>query len=405
MILKVSIIGLGYIGLPTAAIIASKGINVNGVDINKEVVDIINSGKIHIIEEGLESVVSAAIEDKKLKADTKLKESDVFVIAVPTPFKKKNSFIPEPDISFVKAVAEEVALVIKKGDLVILESTSPVGTTKTILNIILEKSKLKKEDFSLAYCPERVLPGNVMWELENNSRIVGGINASSTQAAKDFYSLFCLGEINETDSKTAELIKLTENSFRDVNLAFSNELSIICNDLGINSYNLINLANKHPRVEILSPGCGVGGHCLAVDPWFIASSFPDKSKLIQSAREVNDYKKVWAVKDIIKKALELENKFGKRPVIGCCGLSYKPNIDDLRESPAKYIVENLINQNQNVVVCEPNVAYLEGINLIPIDQLIEISDIIVFLVGHKEFHDLDLGNSKTIDLCGILEKN
>ncbi len=403
--LRVSVIGLGYIGLPTAAIIANKGIIVNGFDINKDIVDTINSGKIHIVEEGLESVVSKVIKEEKFKADTKLEQSDVFLIAVPTPFKKNNSLIPEPDISFVNKAVEQISNVIKKGDLIILESTSPVGTTENIFKMIIEKSKLKKEDFFLAYCPERVLPGNILWELENNSRIVGGINKPSSNAAKDFYSLFCLGEISTTDSNTAELVKLAENSYRDVNLAFSNELSMICNELDINVYRLINLANKHPRVGILSPGCGVGGHCLAVDPWFIASSFPDKSKLIKSARQVNDYKKVWAIDEIMKEVSEFILKKGKKPTIGCCGISYKPNIDDLRESPAKFIVKSLLNKKQNVIVCEPNINHVEGIKLTSLDKIIQAADIIVFLVGHKEFTELELKNKTIVDLCGILNTN
>lgn len=397
----VVMIGLGYIGLPTAAIIASKKIKVHGVDVNQNVVDTINKGEIHIIEPDLDGVVKNVVTKGYLKADIKPAQSDVFIIAVPTPFKGAH----KPDISYVEAATNSIIPFLKENNLFIIESTSPVGTTEKMAEIIFNKRPELKDKIYIAYCPERVLPGKVLYELEHNDRVIGGLNNISTEKAVEFYSCFVNGNLHKTNTRTAEMCKLVENSYRDVNIAFANELSIICDKTGINVLELINLANKHPRVKILQPGCGVGGHCIAVDPWFLVSDFPEEAKIIHQARLINDYKSEWVTEKIKNTALKFEIDNKRQPLIACMGLSFKPDIDDMRESPAKHITQNLITQKLNIIAAEPNVEELSGIKLIDYEEAIVKADIIVFLVSHKQFKNLKLDNSKIVlDFCGVMYK-
>ena len=394
---KICILGLGYIGLPTAALLANRGYEVCGVDVKQSVVDTINEGKIHIVEPDLDTFVRAGVKSGKLVANTKPSVADVFIIAVPTPF--KNGFVP--NIDYVIEATKSIAPYVKQGNIVILESTSPVGTTikmeQTLKDEGIDTSKIY-----FAHCPERVLPGKIMYELVQNDRIVGGTTKKATKKAAKFYKTFVKGEVLESDAKTAEMAKLTENSFRDVNIAFANELSILCDKLGIDVWELIELANKHPRVNILQPGAGVGGHCIAVDPWFIIASDKENSKLIKSAREVNNYKTEWVIEKIKNSALELENKNGKKAKIACMGLAFKPDIDDLRESPALYITQRLIDDNFDVLAVEPNIKTHEKFNIIPYQKALKEADIIVYLVGHKEFKNLKIDSNKQIlNFCKI----
>lgn len=391
-------IGLGYIGLPTAALIASKGINVRGVDIHQHVVDTINEGKIHIVEPDLAGLVHHVVKEGYLKASRDPVEADVYLIAVPTPFKENHV----PDLSYVESAVKNIIPTLQKGALVILESTSPVGTTHKIQEIIFkERPELKGEIF-IAYCPERVLPGNVIYELEQNDRAIGGIDEASTEKAVSFYKHFVKGELHKTNSQTAEMCKLVENSSRDVQIAFANELSMICDKANINVWELIRLANKHPRVNILQPGTGVGGHCIAVDPWFIVSEFPEEAKIIRSAREINNYKTEWAIEKVKNAALQFKIDNGRDPVISCMGLAFKPNIDDLRESPALHVAEQLYTDGFNVLFVEPNLKKHQRHTLTIISEVKENADIIVFLVAHKEFKRLELSKEKlVIDFCGI----
>lgn len=395
---KICVIGLGYIGLPTASILSSKGYDVLGVDINPDVVNTINQGKIHIVEPDLDILVKSAVQSGKLKASLKPDKADIFYICVPTPFKDDH----EPDISYVEAASEAIAPLVEKGNLVILESTSPPKTTERVAQILKKSGLNIGKDVFVAHAPERVLPGRILHEAIYNDRIIGGINKESSEVCRSFYESFVMGEIFVTDSVTAEMAKLCENAFRDVNIAFANELSLICDKLGINVWELIKLANKHPRVNILSPGAGVGGHCIAVDPWFIVHSAPLESRIIRTAREVNNSKPEIVIEKVVKMASKL-----KHPVIGCMGLSYKPDIDDLRESPAKYIVESLVKkQVGDVLVCEPNVEKVKNpaITLVNCDTLLKKADIIVALVAHKEFRQLDphlLKEKMVVDVCGI----
>ncbi len=399
---KCTVLGLGYIGLPTAAIIANEGHNVIGVDININIVNSLNKGKIHIKENDLEKLLKKILLKKNFKAALECEPSDVFIIAVPTPFyPKKEDNLPQPNLDFVFEAAKSVAKVIKEDDIVILESTSPVGTTKKIAKIISDISKLKVNQFKIAYCPERVIPGNIIYELVNNDRVIGGINDSSKEAVKKFYSTFVKGNLSTTDVSTAELIKLVENSYRDVNLAFCNEVSIICDKLGINPQELIALANKHPRVNILQPSCGVGGHCIAVDPWFLASSFPMDTKIIQLSREINNYKNDWVIKKIHENIDFLKKSLGVEIKLGIFGLSFKPNVDDLRESPALKIATHFKNANINLKVCEPNINYYDDFELFSKENLIENCNLLIFLVAHNEFKKINLLNKNFLDFCGI----
>ncbi len=397
---EVVTIGLGYIGLPTSALIASHGTNVLGVDINKHVVDTINEGKIHIVEPDLDKIVSEVVSKGKLKASTKASTAEIYLIVVPTPFKGNH----EPDISFIEAATKGIIPLLKKGDLYIIESTSPIGTTEKMQKLIYAARPELKEAIYIAYCPERVLPGNIMHELVHNDRVIGGVNEASTEKAIIFYSKYVKGELHATNARTAEMCKLTENSSRDVQIAFANELSLICDKADINVWELINLANKHPRVNVLQPGCGVGGHCIAVDPYFIVSDYPIESKIIGIAREVNNYKSFWCAEKIQNEKLKFELAHGRKPSIALMGLSFKPNIDDLRESPAKYIVNKVLqnDNNSDYYIVEPNLDAHNIFKLTNHKTAIEKADIIVYLVAHDEFKLHIIDDKKNIlDFCGV----
>jgi UDP-N-acetyl-D-mannosaminuronic acid dehydrogenase len=400
--MKAIFMGMGYIGLPTAAIAANRGIDVVGVDINPAIVETINQGKIHIVEPELEEVVKKVVENKRLRAALQPEEADVFLIVVPTPFKQNH----RADITYVESATRSVIPFLKDGDLFIIESTSPVKTTENMAAIIFKERPELKDKIYVAYCPERVLPGNVIYELENNDRIIGGVNFASSEKAAAFYSLFVKGDLHQTDARTAEMCKLTENSSRDVQIAFANELSIICEQNGINVWELIALANKHPRVNILQPGCGVGGHCIAVDPWFIVSDYPEQANIIKQARETNDYKADWCATKVIETCHIFEMQNNREPVVACMGLAFKPNIDDLRESPAKYITSRILSEARaEVLVVEPNITSHKTFSIINYTCAYRQADIIVWLVRHKEFLTLSQKDSRKIELdfCGITD--
>jgi len=397
---EVVTIGLGYIGLPTSALIASQGTNVLGVDINQIVVDTINQGKIHIVEPDLDQIVSKAVSDGFLIAATKPSAAEVYLIVVPTPFKGNH----EPDISFVEAATKGIIPLLKEGDLYIIESTSPIGTTEKMQKIIFASRPELEGHIYIAYCPERVLPGNVMHELVENDRVIGGIDEAATQKAISFYSKYVKGELHGTNARTAEMCKLVENSSRDVQIAFANELSLICDKADINVWELINLANKHPRVNILQPGCGVGGHCIAVDPYFIVSDYPMESKIIGTAREVNNYKSFWCAEKIQNEKLQFELKYGRKPKTALMGLAFKPNIDDLRESPAKYIAQKVLqnSNNEEHFIVEPNIESHSVYKLTEYQDAINKADIIVYLVAHNEFKNQIQHKDKIIlNFCGL----
>ncbi|QIW09650.1 UDP-N-acetyl-D-mannosamine dehydrogenase [Francisella sp. LA112445] len=392
----VCVLGLGYIGLPTAALLANRGYYVHGVDISENVVDTINKGNIHIVEPELDTFVSAAVKSGKLKASLTPVVADVFIIAVPTPF--HDDYVPNLD--YVKSATKAISGYVKKNDLIILESTSPVGTTELVEKELIEEG-VDTSVLNIAHCPERVLPGHIIRELVENDRIVGGLTKQATKVASKFYREFIEGDVLETDARTAEMAKLTENSFRDTNIAFANELSMLCDKFDIDVWELINLANKHPRVSILSPGPGVGGHCIAVDPWFIVHAGKDTAKLIRTSREVNNYKTKWVIEKIKSATLSFEIAKGRKPVVACMGLSFKPDIDDLRESPALYIVRELIKDGLNILAVEPNLQTSREIELVDYKLAIKKADIIVFLVGHREFNEIDIYDRQIIDFCGI----
>lgn len=394
---KICVIGLGYIGLPTSAIMAAKGFSVLGIDVNPKVVETINNGQIHIAEPDLDLFVRAAVQSGKLKAATHPEPADVFIIAVPTPFKEQK----KPDMSFVEQATQAICSVLQPGNLVILESTSPPQTCEKIIAPIVEKAGFKPgADIHIAHCPERVLPGQIMREVVENDRVIGGLTPESAAKAKDLYATFVTGQIHLTDSTTAEMVKLVENSFRDVNIAFANELSLICDRLNLNVWELIKLANLHPRVNILRPGPGVGGHCIAVDPWFIVDTCPKDSRLIKTARMVNDSKPDFVVEQIQKAADRLKN-----PVIGIFGLSYKQDIDDLRESPAMQIARKVKQENiGQLYVCEPFIKSHQEFELLEAEKLLRKADIIALLVPHRQFKTIDkelLKPKIVIDTCGI----
>ena len=406
----ISVIGLGYIGLPTAAVIASRRKQVIGVDVNQYTVDTINEGQVHIVEPELDIIVQAVVTEGFLRATTMPEPADAFLIAVPTPFKGDH----EPDLSYVESASKSIALVLKKGDLVILESTSPVGATEQMAewladarpDLTFPKSHGEESDIRVAHCPERVLPGHVIRELVENDRVIGGMTPKCSESAAALYKIFVEAECVITTVRTAEMAKLTENSFRDVNIAFANELSIICDKLDIDVWELIRLANRHPRVNILQPGPGVGGHCIAVDPWFIVNKTPDEAKLIRSAREVNDKKPNVVVDAIIAHAQKLKTK-----QIICLGAAFKPDIDDLRESPALKIILKLVSMGYIVKLVEPNIDMLpesldaSGCQLVPLKAVIEEREeqVISILVAHKEFEiSEELRRHKLLDFCGAL---
>lgn len=397
---QVVTVGLGYIGLPTSALIANSGIAVHGVDISQHVVNTINVGKIHIVEPELDKAVAKAVEKGFLKADTKPVPADTYLIVVPTPFKGDH----QPDISYVQAATEGIIPLLKEGDLYIIESTSPVGTTEKMMDLIFTRRPELKDKIYLAYCPERVLPGNVMYELVYNDRVIGGVNEASTQKALAFYGQFVKGELHPTNARTAEMCKLTENASRDSQIAFANELSLICDKAGINVWELIRLANKHPRVNILQPGCGVGGHCIAVDPYFLTADFPMESRMIAQARETNNYKSFWCAEKVKNARLEFELKNGRQPSIAIMGLAFKPNIDDLRESPAIHIAERVLQDSgdADMYIVEPNVHEHKVFKLTDYKEAAAKADIVVLLVGHNEFKGLTfVDNQIVLDFCGV----
>jgi UDP-N-acetyl-D-mannosaminuronic acid dehydrogenase len=420
---KISVIGLGYIGLPTAAMFASRKIKVIGVDVNQHAVDTINRGEIHIVEPELGMLVHTAVTEGYLKAVTVPEPADAFLIAVPTPFKsslnkENDSEIPEPDLSYIKSAAEAIASVLKKGDLVILESTSPVGATEQMAEWLAEargdlsfpQQAGETVDINVAYCPERVLPGHVARELVENDRVIGGMTAKCSERAIELYKTFVEGDCVTTNARTAEMAKLTENSCRDVQIAFANELSMICAELDIDVWELISLANRHPRINILQPGPGVGGHCIAVDPWFIVSKTPELANIIKMARQVNDSKPRWVI-DKVKIAIAdflqaNPNKTAKEITIACYGLAFKPDIDDLRESPSLSIANKIVALHKGTVIAiEPNVDALpkmyQGQELVELEVAYEKADIHVMLVDHKEFKRIKPSNGLVIDTKGI----
>ncbi|WP_148876107.1 UDP-N-acetyl-D-mannosamine dehydrogenase [Serratia marcescens] len=413
----ISVIGLGYIGLPTAAAFASRKKKVVGVDVNQHAVDTINRGAIHIVEPDLDKVVKDAVDGGFLQAVTKPLAADAFLIAVPTPFKGDH----EPDLAYVEAAAKSLAPVLKKGDLVILESTSPVGATEQMAAWLAQaRSDLsfpqqagEAADVNIAYCPERVLPGQVMVELIQNDRVIGGMTPKCSARASELYKIFLEGECVVTNSRTAEMCKLTENSFRDVNIAFANELSLICAEQGINVWELIRLANRHPRVNILQPGPGVGGHCIAVDPWFIVAQNPQQARLIHTARLVNDGKPLWVVdrvKTAVADCLAASDKRASEVKIACFGLAFKPNIDDLRESPAVEVTHLIAEWHVGeTLAVEPNVERLPKslaghVTLTPIAEALQQADVIVMLVDHQQFKAIrpeDVKQTWVVDTKGV----
>lgn len=417
----ISIIGLGYIGLPTAAVFASRKVNVIGVDVNQHAVDTINRGQIHIVEPDLDMVVHAAVREGYLRAVTTPEPADAFLIAVPTPFKDGPTGPHHPDMDYIEAAAKSIAPVLKRGDLVILESTSPVGATEQMAAWLAEarpdlsfpQTNGEASDIRVAHCPERVLPGQVLRELVQNDRVIGGMTPKCSDLASRLYKVFVQGECVITNARTAEMCKLTENSFRDVNIAFANELSIICDKLGISVWELIKLANRHPRVNILQPGPGVGGHCIAVDPWFIVSATPDEAKLIRTAREVNDSKPEWVIEKVKLAVASYLMAHGdlsvKNVTIACYGLAFKPDIDDLRESPAMRIAHLLGDVHPGeLLVVEPHIDHLpatlsRSATLVRSKDALEQAQIAVFLVGHKAFRDEPAAwkNKISVNACGL----
>jgi UDP-N-acetyl-D-mannosaminuronic acid dehydrogenase len=383
---KICIMGMGYIGLPTAALLANRGYQVHGVDVNQHVIDVINQGEIHIVEPDLDEFVKDAVGNKALIVDIEPIGADIFMIAVPTPFhsdrlnKVTNS--PIPNVDYIVDAVKKISPYVKPGNLILLESTSPVGTTDMIADLLKEEG-IDIGKIYVAHSPERVLPGHIMRELVENDRVVGGINDASTKVASEFYRTFVEGEVLETVAKTAEMTKLTENSFRDVNIAFANELSILCDDMDINVRELIFLANKHPRVSILNPGCGVGGHCISVDPWFIVNKANGKAKMVEQARRTNDYKADWVIEKVKNAVFNFEKKNSKKPTIACMGLAFKSNIDDLRESPALYI-SKCLNRSFDIMVVEPNIRECHLLKLTPYAEGVK-ADICIYLVAHREF--------------------
>lgn len=401
--MRACFMGLGYIGLPTAIIAAKHGIEILGVDINPRVVDMTNQGKLHIIEPGMEDCLQEVVNKGMLRASLKPEVCDAYFMVVPTPFKENH----EPDISYVEAATCCVLPLLKEGDLYVIESTSPVGTTERMEQLIFSERPELKDKIYIAYCPERVLPGNVIYELVHNDRVIGGINPESTDKAISFYSQFVKGTLHKTNSKTAEMCKLTENSSRDVQIAFANELSIICDKAGINVWELIELTNKHPRVNILQPGSGVGGHCIAVDPYFITADYPIESQLIAKAREINNYKAFWCAEKVQNAILKFELEHNRKPVVAMMGLAFKPNIDDLRESPAKYITTKVMQfcNNADILVVEPNVKEHKVFKLTEYKEAYDMADIVVFLVSHDLFKLLPYIEDKIIlDFTGIFRK-
>ena len=396
---KVVFIGLGYIGLPTAAVAAHHGFEVVGVDVNPSVVETVNQGKVHIVEPDLDKVVKEAVQSGHLRAVTRPEPADAFFVVVPTPFKQNH----RADITYVESATRAVIPCLKPGDLFVIESTSPVFTTERMAELIFQQRPELKDQIYIAYCPERVLPGNTLYELVHNDRVIGGITPASTDKAIEFYSAFVQGKLHRTNARTAEMCKLTENSSRDSQIAFANELSMICDKAGINVWELIELANKHPRVNILQPGCGVGGHCIAVDPWFIVSDYPEQAQLIKRARETNDYKADWCANKVLESCQRFVEKYEREPIVACMGLAFKPNIDDLRESPAKYIASRIVSESRaDVLIVEPNITMHPSFHITDYKEAYQKADIIVWLVRHTPFVELPRDEEKLeLDFCGV----
>jgi len=395
---KICVVGLGYIGLPTAALLANRGYDVHGVDVVESTVETINRGEIHIVEPELDTFVKAAVNSTKLKADLKPCKAEVFILTVPTPFHE--GFVP--NIDYIVSATKAISSYVKEDDIVILESTSPVGTTDKVEEVLRENGVDTSKLF-IAHCPERVLPGQIMRELVENDRIVGGTTPEATQKTVEFYKTFVKGEVLSTDARTAEMAKLTENSFRDANIAFANELSMLCDIFDIDVWKLIELTNRHPRVNVLQPGAGVGGHCIAVDPWFIVHAAKEAevdAKMIRSAREVNTYKTEWVIEKIKNEALKFEVANGHKAKVACMGLAFKPDIDDLRESPALYITKRLIEDGLDILAVEPNIESYKDIEVVEYKKALKDADIVACLVAHKEFKNLDIKTD--LDFCGVL---
>lgn len=399
----ICVVGLGYIGLPTAALLAHNDFKVFGVDLNEDVVSTIRGGGVHIVEPDLEEYVKHAVLEGRLDVSTKVVKADIYMICVPTPF-HSGPGIPQPNIDYVLAAANSIAEFLDDGSTVILESTSPVGTTKEILKLFTTLG-LDEKKLNVAYCPERVLPGRIIKELVENDRIVGGVNLASTKLVANFYRQFVKGDVLETNAETAEMCKLAENSYRDVNIAFANELSMLSDKAGVNVWDLIALANRHPRVNILQPGVGVGGHCIAVDPWFLVAKDPENARLIKVGREVNQFKSNWVLNKIKNQITDYEKINGVKPKIACLGLAFKPNIDDLRESPAVNIAEKLLTFIDDLRVVEPNIQSHQKFKIISLEEAILSSDLLITLVGHSEFIGLEdriAGGKKVlIDFCSM----
>jgi UDP-N-acetyl-D-mannosaminuronic acid dehydrogenase len=397
---RVCVVGMGYIGLPSAAVLASRGYQIHGVDVNPKAVETINTGRAHIVEPDLDMLVKAAVQTGRLKVHANPAPSDIFIVCVPTPFTGDH----DPDLSYVFAATKSICPFIREGNLVILESTSPPGTTEAMRDIVAKETGLTDQQVHFAHAPERVLPGRIIREVVENDRIVGGIGEAATNHCAEFYRTFVTGQVLLTSARTAETTKLVENAYRDVNIAFANELSLVCDELDLDVWEVISLANRHPRVKILNPGPGVGGHCIAVDPWFLVKVAPKATHLIHTARKINDHKPHWVVERVVKRAKRINN-----PKIACLGLAYKPDIDDLRESPAVDVAKALLAANVGEVrVVEPNIKSHPDFKLCTAEEALRDADIVVFLVAHQSFKRIPanlLADRIIIDTCGATRRN